>query len=99
MLVTLPFVFLLLDYWPLRRFQDDTIISARPLFLEKIPLIALSVLISAITIYGQGSSGALKPFANTGLSERMVNAVVSYGGYVAQMFWPVNLACFYPYPT
>ena len=99
MLVTLPFVLLLLDYWPLRRFQGGAFIAGRCLILEKIPLIALSAVISAITIHGQGSSGALKSFGDIGLSERMVNAVVSYGGYVAKMLWPVNLACFYPYPT
>ena len=99
MLVTLPFVLLLLDYWPLRRFQGGAIIAGRRLILEKIPLIALSAVISAITIHAQGSSGALKSFGDIGLSERMVNAVVSYGGYAAKMFWPMNLACFYPYPT
>jgi tetratricopeptide (TPR) repeat protein len=99
MLVTLPFVLLLLDFWPLRRFQGGAFIANRRLILEKIPLIALSAVISAITIHGQGSSGALKSFGDIGLSERMVNAVVSYGGYVAKMLQPVNLAVFYPYPT
>jgi Tfp pilus assembly protein PilF len=99
MLVTLPFVLLLLDYWPLRRFQGGAFIVGRRLILEKIPLIVLSAVISAITIHAQGSSGALKSFGDIGLSDRMVNAVVSYGGYVAKMLWPVNLACFYPYPT
>ena len=99
MLVTLPFVLLLLDYWPLRRFQEGAFIPGRRLILEKIPLIALSAFISAITIHAQGSSGALKPFGDIGLSERIANAVVSYGGYVAKMLWPLNLACFYSYPT
>jgi protein O-mannosyl-transferase len=99
MIVTLPLVLLLLDFWPLRRLQGDGFIASWRLILEKIPLIALSVLISAITIYGQDSSGALKPFADNGLSERVVNAVISYAGYMAKMLWPVNLACFYPYPT
>lgn len=99
MLVTLPVVLLLLDFWPLRRFQGGAFIAGQRLILEKIPLIALSAVISAITIHAQGSSGALKSFGDIGLSERMVNAVVSYGGYVAKMLWPVNLAVFYPYPT
>src|SRR5665811_1543512 len=60
MLVTLPFVLLLLDYWPLRRFQCGAFIAGRRLILEKIPLVALSVVVSAITIYGQGRTGALK---------------------------------------
>ena len=99
MLVTLPFILLLLDYWPLRRFQGGAFIAGRRLILEKIPLIVLSAVISAITIHGQGSSGALMSLGDIGLSARMVNAVVSYGGYVAEMLWPVNLTCFYPYPT
>jgi protein O-mannosyl-transferase len=99
MLVTLPFVLLLMDFWPLRRFQGGALIAGRRLILEKIPLIALSAVISVITIYAQGHSGALKSFGDIGLSERMVNAVVSYGGYVAKMLWPLNLACFYPYPA
>ena len=99
MLVTLPLVLLLLDYWPLRRFQRGAFIAGRRLILEKIPLIALSAVVSAITIYAQGSTGALKSLGDIGLSDRMVNAVVSYGGYAGKMFWPVNLAIFYPYPT
>ncbi|MEI6153000.1 MAG: tetratricopeptide repeat protein, partial [Deltaproteobacteria bacterium] len=99
MLVTLPFILLLLDFWPLRRFQSGPFVANRRLILEKIPLIALSAIISAITIYAQGHAGALKSFEDIGLSERIPNAVVSYGGYVAKMLWPVNLACFYPYPT
>ncbi|MCG2740890.1 MAG: glycosyltransferase family 39 protein, partial [Syntrophaceae bacterium] len=71
MLVTLPFVLLLLDYWPLRRFRGGVFSPGRRLILEKIPLIALSAVISAITIHAQGSSGALKSFGDIGLSERL----------------------------
>jgi tetratricopeptide (TPR) repeat protein len=99
MLVTLPFILLLLDYWPLRRFQGSVFIAGRRLLLEKIPLLTLSAVVSVITIYGQDSTGALKSLVDMGLPERMANAVVSYGGYVVKMLWPVNLACFYPYPT
>jgi Tfp pilus assembly protein PilF len=98
MIVTLPFVLLLLDYWPLRRFQGGIFIAGWRLILEKIPLIALSAIVSVITIYGQGSSGALKSLGDIGLSDRMANAIVSYGGYMAKMLWPMNLTCFYPYP-
>jgi Tfp pilus assembly protein PilF len=99
MLVTLPFVLLLLDFWPLRRFQGGAFIAGRRLILEKVPLIAISAVISAITILAQDRSGALTSFGDIGVSERMVNAVVSYGEYVAKMLLPVNLAVFYPYPT
>ncbi len=99
MIVTLPIVLLLLDYWPLRRFRGDEFIAGRRLILEKVPLIALSAVISVITIHAQELSGALTSLGNIGLSDRMANAVVSYGGYVAKMLSPLNLACFYPYPT
>jgi tetratricopeptide (TPR) repeat protein len=98
-LVTLPFVLFLLDYWPLRRFQKGSFIPGRLLILEKIPLISLSAVISVITILGQGDSGAIKSFGDIGLSERMLNATVSCGDYAVKMLWPVNLACFYPYPN
>ena len=99
MLVTLPIILLLLDYWPLRRFEAGTFVVGRRLVLEKIPLIAMSAVVSAITIYAQDLSGAMESLGDIGLSDRMVNAVVSYGGYVAKMLQPVNLAVFYPYPT
>lgn len=101
MLVTLPFVLLLLDYWPLRRFQDGAgvFIDGWRLFLEKVPLLVLSAAVSAITIYGQGSIGAIKSLENFGLPERMANVTISYWEYVFKMLWPVKLACFYPYPT
>jgi Tfp pilus assembly protein PilF len=99
MLVTLPIILLLLDYWPLRRFEEDAFVAGRRLIREKIPLIAMSAVVSAITIYAQDRSGALKSLGDIGLSDRMVNVVVSYGGYVAKMLQPVNLAVFYPYPA
>jgi Tfp pilus assembly protein PilF len=99
MLVTLPAVLFLLDYWPLRRFEEGAFVAGRRLILEKIPLIAMSAVVSVITIYAQDLSGALKSLGDIDLSDRMVNAVVSYGGYVAKMLQPVNLAVFYPYPT
>lgn len=98
MLVTLPFVLLLLDYWPLRRFRAGDPVGNRRLIIEKIPLLAISGAVSAITMYAQGQSGAVQSFAAFPFSDRLVNALVSYGAYVAKMLWPVNLAFFYPYP-
>lgn len=95
MIITLPFVLLLLDYWPLRR------ASARPgarvrLVLEKLPLFALSAASGAITLMAQRAGGAIR-FEHP-LSIRLANAVVCYWRYLGKAFWPARLAVFYPYP-
>ena len=118
MLVTLPFVLLLLDYWPLKRFlckpsnshmyfhQSCTknaqgsfknINVARSL-LEKIPLIVLSIIASIMTLIAQQSGEAIMPLQRLSLIERITNAFVSYATYIIKMFWPVDLAVFYPHP-
>ncbi len=99
MLVTLPFVLLLLDYWPLGRFEIKRTKSGRKalqLVLEKIPLIALSVVSSIVTFLAQ--RGAIGWTEQLPVSARLSNAVVSYVIYIRQMFWPANLAVFYPHP-
>ncbi len=101
MLVTLPFVLLLLDYWPLGRIRGQTSEIGRQrtllmLLVEKIPLIALSVVSSVVTFLAQ--RGALGGTEQLAVSERINNAVVSYVAYMWQMLWPVNLAVFYPHP-
>jgi len=92
MLVTLPFVLLLLDYWPLDRIKGQ--LWKR--LVEKIPLIALSALSSIATFLAQ--KAAVGWTADLPISERINNAVVSYVLYIWQMLWPVNLAVFYPHP-
>jgi len=99
MLVTLPFVLLLLDYWPLHRIRGERSEVGRPLFrllLEKIPLIALSAVSSAVTFLAQ--RGALGWTEQLPMSARINNAIVTYVIYMRQMFWPTNLAVFYPHP-
>ena len=91
MLVTLPFVLLLLDYWPLERK-----ISLH-LLVEKIPFFVLSVISSIITFWVQRSGGAVIDIDNLSLNERIANAFLSYAQYIAKMFWPQNLAVFYPF--
>jgi tetratricopeptide (TPR) repeat protein len=99
MLVTLPFVLLLLDYWPLYRIRGERSQVGRPLLrllLEKIPLIALSAVSSTVTFLAQ--RGALGWTEQLPMLARINNAIVTYVIYVRQMFWPTNLAVFYPHP-
>jgi len=118
MLVTLPFVLLLLDYWPLKRslckpsnshmdFQQSCTKNAQGSFkninvarslLEKIPLIVLSIIASIMTLIAQQSGEAIMPLQRLSLIERITNAFVSYATYIIKMFWPVDLAVFYPHP-
>jgi protein O-mannosyl-transferase len=99
MLVTLPFVLLVLDYWPLRRIgsgKSNARLQLSTLVLEKIPLVALSVVSSVITFLAQ--KGAVGWTEELPIWERINNAVVSYILYIWQMLWPVRLAVFYPHP-
>ncbi len=112
MLVTLPFVILLLDYWPLGRFTNvsptesnlktgithrwNQTSTATRLILEKIPLIVLSVGSSIATVLAQ--KPAISSIENLPFLWRINNAFVSYVVYMWQMIWPINLALFYPHP-
>jgi tetratricopeptide (TPR) repeat protein len=108
MLVTLPFVLLLLDYWPLGRLRFSPLRRngnhqfPRPalfqLFLEKAPLFVLSVLFSLVTFFAQQNAGALAPIERISLKLRILNALVSYVAYIGKMIWPLNLAVLYPHP-
>ncbi len=97
MLVPLPFVLLLLDYWPLGRLKGER--DIRPLVTEKIPLLAISLLVGLVTIYAEKKFGAL-PLSETYPWEvRLANGVVSYATYLGKTLWPTNLSVFYPYVT
>ncbi len=99
MLVTLPFVLLLLDYWPLRRLNLS--LSARaiwPLVREKLPFFALTLLSCVITFVAQRKGGSVQTLDAFPLSARIENAFVSYARYLGKTFWPVNLANPYPHP-
>ncbi|MSU59276.1 MAG: tetratricopeptide repeat protein [Pedosphaera sp.] len=103
MLVTLPFVLLLLDHWPLRRkelnTENCTLKTFRPLVLEKIPFFLLSAVSCALTVWAQGAGHAIGSTQQFPLLTRVANALVAYGEYGVKFFWPTKLAVFYPYPT
>jgi len=96
MLVTLPCVLLLLDYWPLNRVRGRE--DLRGLFVEKLPLFALAALASGVTLVAQRGSGAMQALRRHALSMGIENAVDAYVMYVAKAFWPSGLAVFYPHP-
>jgi tetratricopeptide (TPR) repeat protein len=94
MLVTLPFVLLLLDYWPLGRLTAKSNLSS--LVLEKLPFFVLSAISSIITFVVQREGGAVS--TSISFAARLANAVVSYVRYLGKMFWPVDLSVLYPHP-
>lgn len=108
MLVTLPFILLLLDYWPLGRMAtgNSVDLGGRPkpskkvslLFLigEKLPFFFLALCSSLITYHAQQKGGAIRTLEVYPFFFRLENALVSYVGYMGKMFWPDNLACIYP---
>lgn len=107
MLVTLPAVLLLLDFWPLRRSTlnaadagatggNNRPLSPTALIVEKLPLFALSVVWSVITFLALRSFR--QPVVTYTWAERLGNAVSSYAAYVGQMFWPAGLTPWYPHP-
>lgn len=114
MLVTLPFILLLLDYWPLNRLRNTQVACdinqpiqrvthcrwsiGGRLILEKIPFFALSAVQSFITFMVHRQIGLLQPLSTYPLKWRIENVLVSYIIYIRKMFWPVKLAIFYPLP-
>ena len=94
LMVTFPFVALLIDWWPLRRFATE---SVRWLFFEKLPLIALSLLASVVAYIAQEHQGALAAADQIPTATRVGNAFLSYVAYLRDFVWPSNLAVFYPY--
>jgi tetratricopeptide (TPR) repeat protein len=100
MLVTLPFVLLLLDVWPLRRAvigESSRAVWAR-LAYEKLPLLALSVGSSIITFLVQRGSGAVETLNAVPLSIRVSNALLANWTYLRKLAWPTDMAPLYPYP-
>jgi tetratricopeptide (TPR) repeat protein len=101
MVVTLPCVLLLLDWWPLRRFDPDAPgarVSALALVKEKLPLFGLVAVSSLLTLGAQKGAGAVTSLEQVPLAARLSNAAVSYVVYLWQTFWPAGLSAFYPHP-
>jgi tetratricopeptide (TPR) repeat protein len=97
MVVTLPFVLLLLDFWPLRRFTiDDLRLTMPRLIGEKIPFFALTIASCIITRLVQ--NGAVWSTSSLTFQFRLANAAMSYVRYILKIFWPADLALIYPYP-
>ena len=111
MLVTFPFVLLLLDFWPLKRFQLINKNSQQDesqgfvhrhyfrLILEKVPLFIPVVISSILTFSAQKGEGALVPLEALSIKTRFANALISYVSYVLKAIWPRNLAVYYPHPV
>jgi hypothetical protein len=111
MLVTLTFVFLLLDFWPLKRCQwctdrlrdgeEKSTLAGRDIFrliLEKVPLLVPVVISSILTFRAESSIGAVKSLEAFSLKVRVANAFVSYVSYIVKAVWPQNFSVFYPHP-
>lgn len=97
MLVTMPFVLLLIDYWPLGRVLK--INSLRSVIAEKIPMFLLCGAVSAATFISQNRAGSVVTLDRFSVSDRLINAVVSYARYLSKTFIPINLCGYYPYET
>ena len=109
MMVTLPFVLLLLDYWPLRRLHFDAAKQIEQpakqdpvrwiLFVEKLPLIIVSAASCVVTLYAQRAGGSIVSMDVYPFDVRLSNALTSYAGYIGKVIWPAKLAVIYPYDS
>lgn len=107
MIVSLPFLLLLLDYWPLGRLKfigsfrslnSHEKNSFSRLILEKLPFLFIAIISCIVTYYAQQRGGALGTFEEFSLGTRIANAIASYSTYIGKAFWPASLSPFYPHP-
>ena len=107
MLVTLPFILLLLDYWPLGRVRfggagstGDPLNRLAPAMLvkEKVPLFLITIIAGGIAMLTQRGAGAVVILEKLPFPDRLANAMTSYAAYLYKMVWPTQLAVFYPFP-
>jgi tetratricopeptide (TPR) repeat protein len=109
MLVTMPFLLLILDFWPLGRmgslssdhlpfrFGPDRFLPKR-IIAEKVPFLILSLLCGVVTLLAQSRAGAISALDALPINVRLSNALVAYSGYLGKIVDPVNLSVFYPHP-
>ena len=97
MLVTLPFVLLLMDFWPLNRFLNSKF-SILNSIIEKIPLMCLSLIASLIVLYVQSQATLVRGMHQFPVGFRIENVLLAYVGYIGKLFYPLNLGILYPYP-
>lgn len=107
MIVTLPFLLLVLDYWPLGRLSADAYNDRNgtykyriifDLVIEKIPFFILTALSCAVTVIAQKNGGAINTLDSIDILARFCNSVIAYFKYILKLFYPLKLAVFYPYP-
>jgi len=103
MVMTLPFVMLLLDWWPLDRVLSpgpgvSSSSTLKRLLLEKAPFFVLAAVVSGVTYLAQRGGGMMREWAGLPLGARAGNALISYVRYLGKLFWPVKLSVFYPHP-
>jgi hypothetical protein len=96
MVVTLPCVLLLLDWWPLGRLGPDAPRPYARLILEKLPFFLLAACSSILTVIAQGRNGAVATLEIVSFHTRLINGLVGYLRYAEKMFWPANLSVIYP---
>jgi tetratricopeptide (TPR) repeat protein len=100
MLVTLPLLMLLLDFWPLHRVHPEKpLLGYEPLVKEKVPFFALTLVSCVVTFLVQKAGGAVVLANTISPEKRVANALVAYARYLGKLLWPQNMAVIYPYPT
>lgn len=95
MVMTLPFLLLLFDYWPLKRLRERTHFAG--LLIEKVPFFAVTGILSTVAFLAQHAEGYVRSFASLPLDFRLANVALSYMKYLAKMTWPFDLALSYPF--
>jgi Flp pilus assembly protein TadD len=102
--ITLPFVLLFLDAWPMKRFEGGLrpfgsfLAANKGIFIEKVPLILVALASAVVTYLVQQRTGAVRTYDEIPLFACVANAAISYPAYIVQTFWPVDLAFLYPHP-